>query len=478
MLKYGLLLFFFVLIFYAFLFLLLATTNSAALSAEMSVINPRQRDTEQIPVIDVRDFGYAPISMPVAEESLSLFSGMGRGPASVGSQSSADNPYTMIQKIAPSFLYPAATAHYAITLTNYDSITHTYHLTDTLPPQLAFVSTGSITASASLATVSTRAEDDSRLTYDPETHALHWTGAIAPGHLDYVIEESPVHLPYLDLAQFGAVDLCASFIEAGQDCDDVSVTFNLGINGYHTFLYGEKVTQFVVNANGIVLAGDVADRVVFSGDNQWLPDANAPNLLLAGLWRDVDMGGVTEVQNGRFHAAILQGLVEGQDIFYAQWHDAPHDDDPNLTARHAIAIPLQHVASETRKPVGDQLYFIYENVSDSDAITVHGYTIGLEDRVGRRGVTYAYAGEAHEQQGHPPPAGTTLQLRPVLFGTQRPFQRTFTYDAVVHAQVPQTIVNTAVVTTNNSAIHAWATHYLQVRWQTYLPFLRNSEVQP
>ena len=42
--------------------------------------------------------------------------------------------------------------------------------------------------------------------------------------------------------------------------------------------------------------------------------------VLAGLWRDV---GRRRPSSGRWHAAIISGLVQGHDVFYAQWHDAP-----------------------------------------------------------------------------------------------------------------------------------------------------------
>ncbi len=104
-----------------------------------------------------------------------------------------------------------------------------------------------------------------------------------------------------------------------------------------------------------------------------------------------------------------------------------------------------------------------------------GYTIGIADKLGARGVTYAYApccGNGHAPQGFPPAAGTTLQLRPVLFGAANGYSRTFSYEAVVTAPVLETIVNTAVVTSSSpdpALAYAWSTHYLYVRRQLFLP---------
>jgi hypothetical protein len=173
--------------------------------------------------------------------------------------------------------------------------------------------------------------------------------------------------------------------------------------------------------------------------------------------------------NGRFHAAIISGLIEGHDVFYAQWHDAPQSGDPDLTARHAIALLLNGDGSQA-----GHVFFIYDNISDPAQMVAEGYTIGVADKLGARGVTYAYApccGDGQPQQGYPPAAGTTLHLRPVLFGADD-YSRTFSYQALVNAPVPETIASTAVVTSSSpdpALATAWSTHYLYVRWQTYLP---------
>ncbi|MGH2536255.1 MAG: hypothetical protein ACRDHL_02555, partial [Candidatus Promineifilaceae bacterium] len=203
------------------------------------------------------------------------------------------------------------------------------------------------------------------------------------------------------------------------------------------------------------------------GHNQWLPDPAAPGFLLAGLWRDADM-----TSGGRWHAAIVIGLVEGHAVFYAQWHDAPHANDPNLTARHAIAVVLDGDGY-----LAGHAYFIYDNISDPAQMVAQGYSIGIEDKLGLRGATHAYApccDDPHPPQGYPPVAGTTLHLGPVLFGENNDYWRSFSFAATVSGQAPETIVNTATATSSSGdpvLAHAWSSHYLYVRWQTFMPVL-------
>lgn len=437
----------------------------------LTIVGPGQRYTETIPVIDIHAHGYQPITLPTGGPVNNSQITIQTSPLTWGGGSDPNNPYAVIRKIGPTFMQPGSTARYEITLNNYESVTHTYQLIDTLPLGLSYVS-----------------DSANDLAYDVSDRTLRWQGELAPGNLDYVIEEHSPSLPYLDLAAFGAANLCDEFIANGESCDDVTVTFNLGVNGYTTNLYGEVLSQLTVSANGLILAPETAVSSPHN-HNQWLPDTATPGFVLAGLWRDTDMGDA-ETQNGRFHAAIISGLVEGHDIFYAQWHDAPQANNPDLTARHAIALLLNgdastssaqastgsaQVSTSSVQNMAGQVFFIYDNISDPAQLVAQGYTIGVADKLSARGVTYAYApccGDAQPPQGFPPATGTTLQLRPVMFGADSAYSHTFSYEAVVNAPVPETVANTAVVTSSSldpALAYAWSTHYLYVRQQLFLP---------
>lgn len=440
------------------LFLLQDVAQGEATTPDMVVTGPGQRYTENVPVIDIRAFGYQPVVLIATGDTA------GAAVVEQGGGSDPNNPYAVIHKTGPTFAAPGTTAHYEVMLNNYESITRTYQLTDTLPSQLAYVP-----------------DSTNDLTFNPATRTLNWQGELSPGHLDYIIAESSLALPYLDLADFGAVNLCDDFIASGADCNDVTVTFNLGINGSTANLYGQVLSQLTVSTNGLVSG----DNTAVDGRNQWLPDPDTPDLLLAGLWRDVDL-----TTNGRWHVAIISGLVAGYDVFYAQWHDASHANNPDLTARHAIAILLNGSAStSSAQAMAGHAFFIYDNISDPAQLVTQGYTIGVTDETGARGLTYAYApcpwpvdcGDTHLPQGYPPLAGTTLHLQPALLGASRDYHRTFSYRAIVNGQVPETITNTAVATSSSAdpaLASVWSTHYLYVRRQTYLPFVSAFEVAP
>jgi uncharacterized repeat protein (TIGR01451 family) len=377
-----------------------------------AVSGPGQRYTETIAVYDVATLGWEPV---VISDTLPAdFQWGGASPVPAGTS------LAPIEKVGPDILSPEATARYEITVANSESVTRTMRLSDTLPAQLAYVP-GSADG----------------LSYDAATRTLSWEGELAPGRLETIVEPAGTPLPYLDLADFGAANLCDDFTAAGGDCDDITVTFNLGVNGYTFTLYGQTLSQITLSSDGVALGAAPPGH----DHPQWLPDPADPSYLLAGLWRDADM-----TVAGRWHAAVITGLFAEHDVFYAQWHNAPHAADPDLTARHAIAVVLDGGA------LGGHAFFIYDNVSDAAATVAHGYTIGVEDKLGLRGVTYAYApccGDSHAPQGRPPAAGTTLHLRPVLFGAGNAYRRTFSYEAVVKARVPQTVANTVFLASSS-----------------------------
>ena len=125
-----------------------------------------------------------------------------------------------------------------------------------------------------------------------------------------------------------------------------------------------------------------------------------------------------------------------------------------------------------------QAFYIYDNIADPARLVALGYTIGVEDRLGSRGMTYAYApccGDPQPPQGYPPPAGSVLQLRPILLGEDQAYQRTFHFRAQVTAAVPLTVANTVRAASSSpdpTLQQLWATHYLAVREQLWLPLLQ------
>lgn len=382
-----------------------------------------------IPIYQLETLGYSPLILPDHTPDL-------------------ENNYLPLEKSGPLYAEPGSIIPFEIRLTNYEAVSRTYTLTDVLP--LEYIPIDRYPSDPT----------SEHLAYDPASHTMTWQGTLEPAHLDYVLEET-APIPYLDLGQFGAANLCDDFAANNLPCHDVSVTFNLGLSGYRFNFYGQELTSLTVSSDGYITSGEET-----SSTNQWLPHTATPNHLLAGFWRHNDF-----TPGGRWHVGIIADWINGEDVFYTQWHDAPQSVNPNATVQHAIAILLE----------SSQVYYLYQTITQPDQELLHGYTIGYEDRLGERGFTYAYApccGNNPPPQGVPPVPGTTLHLRPTLLGADNDHTRLFTYQVVVWGQIPEVIPSTVFVQSDSGdpiLNYQWATHYLYMRWLTYLPVLFRSE---
>ncbi len=331
---------------------------------------------------------------------------------------------TVLKKTAPQFAAPDSTVQFEITVANYAAQTHTFWLEETRPADLSYLS------------------GDDALNYDTATRRISWSGRVEAAHLDYRIEPSGFQLPYIDLGAHGLPNHCEHFTADNAHCNDVTMTFNLGSLGYSMTLYGSPQRRLTLSDNGLIFGAP--DTVIGAHFRpKMLPSWHAPNFIIAPLWQDINLS-----NSGRWHSAILQGYIDGHDVFYVQWHDAPHTNQPDLTTRFAIVFVLDGVGE-----ANGQIFFIYDHISNPNLLESEGYTIGIEDRMGARGLTYAYApccGDWGIPQGHPPESGTVLQLRPTLLNPDAAFTRTFTYTAKVNAGLDDTIISTVTATSDSA----------------------------
>lgn len=297
--------------------------------------------------------------------------------------------------------------------------------------------------------------------YERATHTLQWGGRLEGANLSYSADVRSQTLPYIDLGEYEVPNLCGDAgTEQPLDCDNVTREFNLGRNNDYTLaLYGEALGTIAVNSNGLLLAGRYQRQLSQADKARWLPSQQARGHLLAPLWRDHDLS-----ESGRFHAAILKGYHPEGDVFYAQWHDVPHSDDVNATARFAAAIVINGSAT------GD-LFYIYENIADIKGVVDGGYVIGLQDHLGQRGYTFAYAGNEGNAQGVPP-EGVTLQFSPTLQNQNAAYRVELPLTLfMAHRSTALVPLTVTVQTDSDSAAWPlfWQTHYFSIRYLSYLP---------
>lgn len=358
------------------------------------------------------------------------------------------SPYVAVQISAPNLVTPGASIKVDVQLANYEPESRMVKATLPLTPELELAN-----------------EDNGSWVYNASSHSLYWVGVLDGANLEYRVAVFEDSLPYIDLAQFGVPNLCQGEAEdeVTRDCDNETKEFNLGINNDYTLsLYGEELGTIAVNSNGLLLGGSYAAQEPLSNGATWLPSQQATGHILAPLWRDNDF-----TLNGRWHAAILTGYIPDGDVFYAQWHNAPHKEDINSTARYAAALVLNG-------PRTGDIFYIYDNVSNVEQVIESGYVIGLEDQMGERGFTYAYSGDLADAVGRPP-EGITLSFTPALMNEAAAYSVELPIDLLAVAYSGELVPITASVETdspNEDLRRVWATHYFNIQHLQYLPMVR------
>jgi hypothetical protein len=301
------------------------------------------------------------------------------------------------------------------------------------------------------------------LLYDSGKNRLTWSGEVRPGTPGYVVTAVP-SLPYVNLGDLDVSNLCDHF----ENCDEGHVFFDLNALDSQSYeFYGQTLTELYVSANGIIFGPEGWLGIACTACPQPLPEPAELNQVMAGLWRDID----TSNGVGEWYGAILSGLLPNaaDKVFYANWHDAGQFGDPLLTSRHAIALVLNGQS----EPAG-RIYFIYDHISDRTALASYGYTIGVENKDGHEGLTYAFApcDSAPCIPGNPagalPADEATLRWDPAIVGGSS--ATIFTYRVKVTAPTGAIITNTAEASSNTGSF-AVATADVLVEARFYLPLV-------
>jgi subtilisin family serine protease len=207
-----------------------------------------------------------------------------------------------------------------------------------------------------------------------------WQGTLAaatPGGVD--VRVGPPEAGYLSLASYYAPIACTG------SCDDRVFTGPVpsGIR-----FNGSVYTQVSFSTNGLVqLGGDATTSPV----NVQLPDAAAPNNLLAPFWTDMHPAGTDGKGSGKLYIGYIT-LGSLRTWVVIEWADVI---TKGTTLKHSFQVWLQ-AGGQT-----EDITYTYDKLSSYGA---GGFlTIGAENATGTAGTTYFYNGA-----GTPPAVRTDL----------------------------------------------------------------------
>jgi uncharacterized repeat protein (TIGR01451 family) len=243
---------------------------------------------------------------------------------------------------------------------------------------------------------------------------LNWQGELDQGGLTVGPGSAP----------FGYFPLSTFFSPLGcpGNCDDGAFGFNVPAYVFN----GQTYTSVIMSVNGTLEAG-TASGLASSFNNQNLPDATAPNNILAPFWTDLNMdpdpaSGGGAGGGGNWYMGVLNAGPDQFTIY--EWENVPLWGD--LSNRYTFQIWVQNGTS-------GNIWYTYGQLGT----TFLAATVGVENDTGTGGDSYFY-----NATGTDPDVGQDLQVLATTGGTA-----TFNFQAQVDYCAEDAIVNRADLTT-------------------------------
>jgi uncharacterized repeat protein (TIGR01451 family) len=298
---------------------------------------------------------------------------------------------------------------YDIDLTNL-TLTEPITLVDPIPDGTTFV------PGSELALID--GVPDPGFVFDAGSNSMTWSGELDALTLDVVPGVAP--FGYLPLDLFFPPLACSSV------CDDTTIT----LSGFSFDYAGQTYTDVVMSSNGFIVAGTDASNA-FTPSNQSLPDAAAPNNVIAPFWTDIDMDGTDAGDSG---AGIWYGgiLTDGvNDFLILEWQGVELFGVPGPTFTVQIWIQIG----------SSNIWFVYADIP----FVPGALTVGAEDIDGVAGSNYFFDGT-----GTPPVVGADLE---VVAAPGSVAEFTFQVEASCDLEP---VVNTVDVTSGSMTLLAFA----------------------
>jgi len=298
---------------------------------------------------------------------------------------SASDDATLLSKSGPPLVFEGEAVPYTISVTN-SSLTGELTISDTLPPEVEFVpGSQSVTVNGGTETVP--------FNFDSGTRTVSWSGTLDPGTLELQPSASPLAgitsaTGFTNLVGFGVPP-----VGCDTDCDEFFADFTTPEFSYN----GSTHTSVRVSTNGYLLPS--SDFLAASFTPQQMPDATAPNNVIAPFWADMDLDGTDAADPGAgSFAAATFGFGNGA-VFIVQWTGVEIFDEPGVT----YTFQIQIFDEETGSP---GIWFVYDSIPS----VASNVSVGVEGVNGQVGSTFYFSDGAGGTSGTAPAGGDALRV--------------------------------------------------------------------
>ncbi|ARD44861.1 S8 family serine peptidase [Colwellia sp. PAMC 21821] len=234
--------------------------------------------------------------------------------------------------------------NYEIKVTN-GQLVDVIDITDMLPNGMSLVD-GSVSS-----TITNGSEASAVSVNDGQ---IDWSVLLDVGGLE--LQQSPAPFGYFSLASFGVAPFgCPA------NCDDGAFILNIPLFDYN----GQSYSSVIWSVNGTIEVG-TASGAAASATSQSLPNASAPNNILAPFWADLNIGA-----GGNWYVAVLDAGPQQFTVY--EWENVPFFGNP-MTSTFQVWV-------ETGT---SNIWFVY---ADLPLLPVN-LTVGIENDDGTVGASY------------------------------------------------------------------------------------------
>jgi uncharacterized repeat protein (TIGR01451 family) len=292
----------------------------------------------------------------------------------VTNSTAAGDATLLSQTVSPATLAANGTLHYSIVVTNATTVTQSFHITDTLPMGLAYITgtaTGGLVYNA----------DATKLISTTTLNAFQGKVITTTG--------APIYYELLDPSH-GGQNICQQDFTGITGCDNQAVI----LAGWAFRYLGVDYTTITLDSNGFVMPGLPGPHDLDTdSQNQPMPAVAAPNNVIAPFWDDLHLKGTYDSGGGDWLWATVSD--NGADYLVVEWHIAQKKSDSG--SFYSFQVWIQRFV--------EHITFAYPYATPAFTGDTSSASIGFENSNGTLGSAYLYNGA-----GQVPGPGAELEL--------------------------------------------------------------------
>ena len=219
-----------------------------------------------------------------------------------------------------------------------------------------------------------------------QTQLIEFSADVPKGVADIISGSVPIEV---DLVAEGIEPIVCDFDGDEDGCDEV--IFRLEFEFKH---FGQDYTEFLLNDNGLIVAGSEIDLEAQMYNNKSFPNPDEPNNVIAPFWTDFNLSNpALDGDTGGGDLLVVRYTTDNAEYMVIQWDKAQlfHDPEQGVTAETLGVTDVngQYTFQLILQKNSENKWFRYLSIPE----TPNAYTVGIENASGVVGTNYWHNGE-------------------------------------------------------------------------------------